>query len=267
MIKISVIYSLDPRIKFDLAISAPLEEVLTKLNRLGYNGVEYNISNPFEVDVENLRNTMKRFGLDIAAISTGLSYRRYGYSLSSSNEELRQKAVEFFKKYIEIARYLETYKVVIGLARGRCEEDCRKARERFLATLEVLDRYAEENSVILLLEPLNRYETDLINKLDEALEIIKQFKNIKILLDTFHTMLEERNVYDAILRGGKNIVHVHVADSNRLAPGLGMLDWEKIVFRLKRIGYNGYISIEARIEPDLDTFLRIGIETLLPLIT
>lgn len=114
---------------------------------------------------------------------------------------------------------------------------------------------------------MNRYETDLINKLDEALEIIKQFKNIKILLDTFHTMLEERNVYDAILRGGKNIAHVHVADSNRLAPGLGMLDWEKIVFRLKRIGYNGYISIEARIEPDLDTFLRIGIGTLLPLIT
>ncbi len=266
MFKISVVYALDPKTRFDVAITSPLEDVLSKLSRLGYNGVEYNISNPFEIDVEDIKKATKRFGLDIAAISTGLSYLRYGYSLSSSSLEYREKALQFFRKYIEISRYFEAYKVVIGLARGRCEGDCKAAIERLLTSLITLDRYAEENSTILLLEPLNRYETDLVNRLDDAIEIAKQFRNIKILFDTFHMMLEERNVYDAILKAGRSIAHVHAADSNRLAPGLGMLDWEKIVFRLMKINYSGYISIEARIEPDLDTFLKTGLETLLPLI-
>ena len=266
LLKLSAVHAIATGVEFDVVITAPLENVLSKLQRLGYDGVEYNISNPFEVNIAELKSTTKRYGLEISAISTGLSYLRYGYSLSSSNNEYRDKAIEFFKKYIEVAEELEAYKVVIGLARGKCEGDCRAAKERLKKSLEILDEYAGRHGVILVFEPLNRYETDLINRLSEAIELTQQYSNIKILFDTFHMMLEEQNLYDAILRAGNHIGHFHVADSNRLAPGLGMLDWEKIIYRLLRTGYRGYISVEARSEPSLETLLEVSARTLKPLL-
>ncbi len=265
-LKLSIVQAIATDVEFSVVISAPLEKILSRLQELGYDGVEYNISNPFQVDVREVKRVTEKYGLEVSAISTGLSYLRYGYSLSSSSSEYRGKALEFFKKYIEIAQELGSYKVVVGLARGKCEGDCIKAKERLRESLKIIDEYASEHSVLIVFEPLNRYETDLINKLDEAIEFIKDYRNVRILFDTFHMMLEERSPYEAILRANKYIGHFHAADSNRLAPGLGILDWEKIVYRLLRIGYRGYISVEARGEPDLDTLLETSVRTLKPLL-
>ncbi len=265
-LKLSAVHALAKGVEFYVVIKAPLDEVLGKLQRYGYDGVEYNISNPYEIEAGELKKKTKSHGLEVSAISTGLSYLRYKYSLSSPNKNSRSKAVEFFKKYIEIAEKLEAYKVVIGLARGKCEDNCNNALRRLEESLNVLDDYAGKHNVILVLEPLNRYETDLVNRLEEAINLVNKYENIKLLFDTFHIMLEEKNVYDAILKAGSNIGHFHVADSNRLAPGMGMLDWEKIIYRLLRTGYKGYVSVESRIEPDLDTMLRISAKTLKPLL-
>ena len=119
-LKLSAVHALAKGVEFYVVIKAPLEEVLVKLQSYGYDGVEYNISNPNEVDVSELKRKTKSYGLEVSAISTGLSYLRYGYSLSNPDTNARSKAIEFFKKYIEVAEKLEAYKVVIGLARGKC---------------------------------------------------------------------------------------------------------------------------------------------------
>jgi len=262
-IRLSAVYSLTPKVSFDVVIKGPLDKVLGLMSNLGYEGVELNIPNPFEVDIDHLRRAVKNHGLEVSAISTGLSYLVYGYSLSSLEGELREKAIEFFKKYIDISDDLGCRKVVIGLARGRCgRTDCKSLRDNLVNSISTLNSYAEGKDSTLLLEPLNRYETDLINNLPEALEIIKAYSNVKLLFDTFHMMLEERNVYDAIDRAGPYIGHVHLADSNRLAPGLGMLDWERIIYRLVRSGYNGFASVEARAEPDIESLLKTSASTL-----
>ena len=266
VLKLSAVYAIAPEIKFDVVVRGPIRQVLSQLKSLGYDGVEYNISNPFEVNVNELKEVTSDYGLEVSAISTGLSYLRYGYSLSSPNEELRRKAIEFFRKYIDVSVELGSYKVVIGLARGKCEGDCTRAKELLKKSLTELDSYARERDVILLLEPLNRYETDLINRVSEALEISKEFKSVKLLLDTFHTTLEERSAYDAIDLAGRYIGHVHVADSNRLAPGMGILDWEKIVYRLIKNNYRGFLSVEARAEPSYEEMLKVASRTLKPLL-
>ena len=265
-LKLSAVHALAKGVEFYVVIKAPLEDVLRKLQGYGYDGVEYNISNPSEIDVGELKAKTKSYGLEVSAISTGLSYLRYRYSLSSPSSDIRNKAIEFFKKYIEVAEKLEAYKVVVGLARGKCEDNCNSALKRLEESLKILDIYAGEHGVILVFEPLNRYETDLVNRLDDAIELVSRYENVKILFDTFHMMLEEKDVYEAILRAGNNIGHFHVADSNRLAPGMGMLDWEKIIYRLLRTGYKGYVSVESRIEPDLDTMLSVSAKTLKPLL-
>ncbi len=269
-LKLSAVHAIAPGVKFDVVIHGPLNNVLKLVSSYGYEGIEYNISNPFEVDVKHLLSITREYGLEVSALSTGLSYLRYGYSLSSPKDDIRSKAIEFFRKYIDISIDLNCRKVVIGLARGKCGDEvginCNKAKELLRNSLEVLNDYAHERDAILVFEPLNRYETKLINKVSEAIELIKGLKNVKLLLDTFHTTLEERSPYHAIIQAGNLIGHVHVADTNRLAPGLGMLDWEKIIYRLLKVGYSGFLSVEARSEPSYEELLKVSAKTLKPLL-
>lgn len=267
MLKLSAVYALATDVEFDVVIQGPTRQILTLIKSLGYDGVEYSILNPFEVNVRELKHLTDEIGLDVSAISTGLSYLHYGYSLSSLNAETRKKSLEFFHKYIDISADLNANKVVIGLARGECgKADCKKVKQVLKNSLEILDSYAHEKGVTLVFEPLNKYETDLINRISEAIDLIKDLKSTKLLLDTFHATLEERSVYEAIETAGPYIAHVHVADSNRRAPGMGILDWERIIYKLIKVGYRGYLSVEARAEPSFEELLRTSIKTLKPLI-
>lgn len=269
--KLSIVYAVAPKTDFDVVVRGELSRVLELAVRLGYEGVEYNISDPFEADVKGLRRALDEAGLEASALSTGLSYLRYGYSLSSPNPSNRGKALEFFRRYVDVSVELGCRKVVVGLARGRCgvpnEPSCEEALRCLRSSLEELNDYAGERGAIIVFEPLNRYETKLVNKVSEAKELIKGLRNVKLLLDTFHTTLEERSPYDAILEAGNLIGHVHVADTNRLAPGLGMLDWERVLYRLIRVGYEGFLSIEALAKPSYEEMLKVAARTLKPLIS
>jgi len=268
--KLSMIYAVAPETDFDVVVKGDLGRFLDLAASLGYGGVEYNVSNPFEVSARVLKEAAESRGLKPSALSTGLSYLRYGYSLSSSKDVLRENAVKFFKGYVDLSAELECRKVVVGLARGRCgvpgEADCGVAKQLLRSSLETLNDYALERGVTIVFEPLNRYETKLINSVEEALELIKGLKAVKLLLDTFHATLEEASPYDAILKAAGLIGHVHVADSNRLAPGLGMIDWERVALRLIMAGYEGYLSVEAVPKPSYEGMLRKAAETLKPII-
>ncbi len=264
--KLSIVYALVPRTKFRAAIVAPLESVLKLASEEGVNGIEFNIPNPFEVNVTELERKLSDYNLELSALSTGLSYLEYGYSLTHPNEELRKKSIEFFVKYCEIAHRLSKYnRVVIGLARGRSEG---RSREEVLNILrksieEILKR-TESYGTTLLVEPINHYETDILNKLDETIEFIKSIGSprVKLLLDTYHSTIEEKSPYDAIVKAREYIGYVHVAENNRLAPGMGMLDWERIIYRLIAVGYNDYLSIECIPYPTYEEMVKTGVETL-----
>ncbi len=268
--KLSMIYAVAPKTDFNVVVKGDLGRFLDLASSLGYEGVEYNVSNPFEVSSRTLKEAAELRGLKPSALSTGLSYLRYGYSLSSRDEELRENAVRFFKGYVDLSAELGCRKVVIGLARGRCgvpgEADCGRARQLLRRSLEVINDYALERGVTVVFEPLNRYETKLINSVEEALNLIKGLKAFKLLLDTFHATLEEASPYEAILKAEGMIGHVHVADSNRLAPGMGIIDWERVVLRLMMAGYKGYLSVEAVPKPSYEGMLRKAAETLKPII-
>jgi len=268
--KLSIVYAVAPKTDFDVVVKGELSNVLNLAAKLGFRGVEYNISDPFEADVKALRKALEDAGLESSALSTGLSYLRYGYSLSSPDPSNRGKALEFFRRYVDVSVELGCRKVVIGLARGKCgipgEPPCEEALRCLRSSLEELNEYAGERGAIIVFEPLNRYETKLVNKVSEARELIEGLRNVKLLLDTFHTTLEERSPYDAVLEAGDLIGHVHVADTNRLAPGSGMLDWEKVLYRLIMVGYEGFLSVEALAKPSYEEMLETASRTLKPLI-
>lgn len=264
---ISAVYAISlTQTSFHVVISGPLRGVLDEMRRLGYDGVEFNIDDPFKVDLGELKREVRERGLRVSAISTGLSHLAYGINLSSPDPSVRSRSLEFFKKYIEVSRRLDSGVVVVGLARGSCKGDCSEAWRRLEESLGGLEKPALDNGVNLVIEPLNRYETNLINKVSEALRIASGFKHTRVLIDTFHTTLEERSPYHAIEEAGGRIGHVHLADTNRLAPGMGFIDWGLVISKLEGVGYEGFLSVEARPEPSLEALLETSIKTIKPLI-
>ncbi|RLI28656.1 hypothetical protein DRO58_01710 [Candidatus Bathyarchaeota archaeon] len=264
--KLSAVYALPGTARFDYVLRGELEEVLGFMAELGYHGVEYNIPDPFKLDFGRLLEATEAYGLRVSAISTGLAYLEYGLSLTHPDRSVRDKAVEFMVKYVELASVHKSG-VVVGLIRGRCGgRNPEEARRLLVDSLRRLRDPCERHDVNLLLEPLNRYETDLVNKISGALSIIGETGGwVKLLFDTFHMGIEERSLYDAILHAGSSIAHVHVAENNRLPPGMGSIDWERVVFRLLRVGYKGYLSLEAMPEPSLKEALKQTADTLKPL--
>lgn len=128
--------------------------------------------------------------------------------------------------------------------------------------------YAEKFKVKLVIEPINRYETDLVNIVAEGLDLIEKVaaENLDLLLDTFHMNIEEPSIFDSVRRAGRRIFHFHVADSNRWYPGAGHIDFKKVVQTLKEAGYDGFVSAEILPLPDPDTCAQKTIATMKPLL-
>ena len=97
-----------------------------------------------------------------------------------------------------------------------------------------------------MIEPINRYESNVINRLDQGLELIHTIdsEHIKLLPDTYHMNIEEQSIEKSLIEAGSCIDYVHFADNNRMAPGWGHIDFSKILATLKEIAYAGPIGVE-----------------------
>ncbi|MGP3939258.1 MULTISPECIES: sugar phosphate isomerase/epimerase family protein [Streptomyces] len=125
------------------------------------------------------------------------------------------------------------------------EED----REVLLAGLAELGEHARKEGVTLFLEPLNRYEDHMVNRLEQAAELIRAtgLDSIRIGIDSYHMNIEETDPAAAILAHADLIGHAQVSDSNRFQPGAGHLDWPAWLGALHTIGYDGYLAAECRL--------------------
>lgn len=236
------------------------QEKLKLLADLGYHGVELGIRNPEGLNPDVLKGELDRHKLELSAIGTGQAYIDDGLSLSSLNSDIRRCAIERIKRHIDLASLFNT-QVIIGLVRGKKKEQevtiDPYAKNLFNSTLKICD-YAVSKNVILTIEPLNRYETNFLNNVDEAISFIKKTKckNLKLLLDSFHMNIEEENLVKPIQKGIKYLSHFHLADNNRRCPGDGFLDFHQIITHLKRWGYKGYLSGEMLPVPTAEHCIR-----------
>jgi sugar phosphate isomerase/epimerase len=128
--------------------------------------------------------------------------------------------------------------------------------ELFVEQLEELAPAARDAGVTIFLEPLNRYEQHLVNRLEQGVEFAERVGGgVAIMADFFHMNIEEADIAASIRAAGHHIVHVHVADSNRLQPGKGHLDFLPGFAALKEAGYDGFLGIECRISGTYDEAL------------
>ncbi|MDD4764501.1 MAG: 5-keto-L-gluconate epimerase [Atribacterota bacterium] len=248
-----------------LAFKEDLEKNIEKVSSLGFNGVELAVRDPKYLDVEKVINMVNESNLEVPAIGTGQAWGEEGLSLSDPNEIVRKAAIDRIIEQIKFASNFNA-QVIIGLIRGVIKEGVfREETEEW--TIDSLKKCAEfglEKKIKLTLEPVNRYESNFINTLQEGMAFIDKIgmPNVGLLADTFHMNIEEVSIYKSIIEAKDYITHVHFADSNRWAPGYGHLDFQKIVETLKEINYQGYVSAEILPLPDQDSAAEMTIKTL-----
>jgi sugar phosphate isomerase/epimerase len=130
-------------------------------------------------------------------------------------------------------------------------------RKVLLEGLRELGEHAAREGVLVLLEPLNRYEDHMINRIDQAAEVCGAvgLESVKVMGDMFHMNIEEDDPPAAIRRAGAALAHVHLADSNRAQPGTGHVDFGAALRALREIGFSGHMALECGIRGDPATAL------------
>ena len=136
-------------------------------------------------------------------------------------------------------------------------------REVLLEALRALGEHARREGVLLLLEPLNRYEDHMVNTLAQAVSLVEEAgvpEGLGVNADTYQMNIEEDDFAANIKAAAKWIKHVQLGDSSRFQPGTGHLDWPGVLGALHDIGYDGYMALECRLQGDPETALREAAE-------
>ncbi len=230
-----------------------LEQAFATAAQLGFDAVEIFAPGPEAIPRDLVKQLCEQHGRRVAAVGTGAGMVKHGLSLTDPAESKRGEARQFVRSMIDAGAPFGA-PAIIGSMQGRWGGTLdRPATLQLLReALDELGGYAEQQQVVLLYEPLNRYETNLLKTVAEGVEFLGSLKtgNVKLLADLFHMNIEEDNIAAALELGGAHIGHVHFVDSNRKAAGMGHMDYEPIAAALKKSGYAGYLSAEAFALPD-----------------
>jgi sugar phosphate isomerase/epimerase len=137
-------------------------------------------------------------------------------------------------------------------------------RAVLLDALGALGEHARREGVTILLEPLNRYEDHMVNRLEQAVELAEAtgLDSVGVVADSYHMNIEEADPQDALVAAARRLVHVQVSDSNRLEPGAGHLDWSAFVAALASTGYTGDLAAECRLSGPAEQVLPKAAATL-----
>ena len=252
--KLSIVLSTQPASFSALAYSGHWAENFRKIARLGYDGVELAVRDPSLVDGALLKSLLAENSLPVPAIGTGQAFGEDGLSFTHSDPRVRERAIERVKSHICLAADVGAL-VIIGLVRGKRMPGVSEQKAEAWLTEALRDCAGENKAVGLAIEPINRYETDLINTVGSAMALVERLgmENVGLLLDTFHMNIEEPSMTDSIAASRDRLFHVHVADSNRWFPGAGHIDFRSMLEALEKIDYRDFLSAEILPLPDPDS--------------
>lgn len=231
-----------------LLFSGDIQTGVQYAGQTGYDCVEIHVPHPRELCIDRLKAALHSANITVSALGTGRAYVRDGLSLSSSVLSVRLDAVKRLKAFIDAAAELGSL-VIVGCMRGNVSgtQSLTSALELLKLSMQETDTYASRAGVTLVFEPINRYENNFLCTADSIVSFIQEssLTSTKLMLDTFHMNIEEQNMEETIQKFAAYTDYFHFADSNRLSPGSGHIDFKKIVASLKKVHYNGVISAEC----------------------
>ena len=238
----------------DFTSITEIDDCLKDVAAWGYDAVEPMICDPSLIDHAGILALLESHGLLVSGFRTGLIFQREGWSLTDPDEAVRDRAVNRLNACADVAAFFPGAGLVNGLIQGPLQRaklseeqvTIEQADAWIVECLKVCCAKSERLGAPFCLEAVNRYELPYHNTLDEVSKIIDRVGSpwLKILIDTFHMNIEEVDPADAVRQCGPYIGAVHMADSNRLAPGLGHIDFSEIIRALLEVDYDGFLTME-----------------------
>src|SRR5215469_4739194 len=224
-------------------------DLADKVREMGFDILEICVEDPKTIEPGSILQRLEEAGVE-ALICGAFGPER---DASSDDPVVRGHAVDYIKKCVDFARDLKSPVVAgpmysaVGKTRLLSKDERRKQWELAIESLRRAADYASEREVRLAIEPLNRFETDFINTVDQGLELVNRIArpNVGLLLDTFHMNIEEKHLGAAIRQAGSHLFHFHACENDRSIPGSGHIEWTAVKDALREIKYPGPIVIES----------------------
>jgi D-psicose/D-tagatose/L-ribulose 3-epimerase len=221
-----------------------LETTLKRISKLGYEKIEIQGS-PEVYNTTAVRKLLTQYDISCWGSVTLMLEQR---NLLAKDKAQRAMSVQYIKDVVRMVAELDGNMVsVVPATVGKIVPDGKPDEEWQWAVegMQEIYEYAEEHKIQIGIEPINRFETYFINRADQALALAAATgPNCGVCLDVFHMNIEEDNMYEAIKRAKGKLKGFHVADNNRMAPGMGTFDWPRIIHTLGEIGYDEVLSVE-----------------------
>lgn len=263
--KIAVAIASENALPSAFVVFRGIESSIRKAAQMGYDGIELALLDKNQVDIKIVSRLIKEYGLEIPVVSTGQVFAGSNLWFTAPDPAVRKQTIEVFKGITEVAAEFGAM-VNMGRVRGFIGqgETVETAEQRFGESVREVADYASKLGVTLILEPVNRYEINFINNLDEGAVLIDKLAipGLKLMPDVFHMNIEDASIEGNLQKYMNYIAYIHFADSNRLAPGWGHLDFGSIVKSLNDVAYGGWVSVEILPKPDPDSAAKQAIDYL-----
>jgi D-psicose/D-tagatose/L-ribulose 3-epimerase len=223
--------------------------LLKKAKSMGFDSFEFAVEDPSHFNAEKVKDAIKDSGLrPIVCGAFGPSR-----DLTHEDPKFRAESIAYIRDTVKLCKTWGV-KVMCGpmysaVGKRRQVSTEQKKVEWDLAVkgLKEAAKIAADSGVTLAIEPLNRFETDLINTAEQCVRLVRDVgeDSVRIHLDTFHMNIEEDSIYAAVKLAGKSLAHIHACECNRGTPGNGLVDWNGLARGLKEINYAGDAVIES----------------------
>ncbi len=256
-----------------------LHDTINRAAKIGFDAVELTAALHLPVEsTQERRREVKGWIRDAGLECSALHYIFDGsVKLATADRELNAKCADYLCKVVDVAADMDAKTVIVGSGGAtRHLDDTTDRIEATKCMADVIHRageYAAGKDVYLAVEAINRYETNFLNTMQEATEFAQlvDHPHVRTMADTYHLNIEESNPVEAVKKYGWALQNLHLADSNRHAPGTGHFDFKAVANALKEIGFNKYCSFEVfglypwklwfdTVE-EADRQMKIGIET------
>lgn len=227
----------------------PVETTIRRLAKYGYDSIEISYDSvelsPGAPGTKAVQQMLKDNGITCYG---SISLMFAGRDLLHADPQVRADSVEYLKKCVTMVKELggQVMSIVpseVGKVKAMAEPE--EEWQWAIEGLQETHSHATSEGVRIAIEPLNRFETNFINRHDQARLLAEAVApDVGVCLDVYHMNMEEADMYEAIRHAGDKLYDLHVADNNRMACGQGSFDWERIIDTAKSAGYNGSLTVE-----------------------
>ncbi len=224
-------------------------ELVSRARTMGFDVFEIAVEDPSRFAGDRLSEALR--SSDLRPVACGA----FGPSRDLTHEDsrYRRESLDYIREVLNLcerwgaAIFAGPMYSAVGKRRQVSANQKQKEWDLAVAGIREAGMMAADHGVTLAIEPLNRFETDLVNTAAQAVRLVDEVAHpsVKVHLDTFHMMIEENSLLEAIILTGPRLAHFHACESNRGTPGSGLVPWDQVADGLRAIGYGGDLVIES----------------------